>query len=233
VHNSVQWYTEEFAERVFALAPASLLDIGCGHGDFLHQAQRRGTRVAGVDTNAERVAAGCERGLDVRQADAARLPFHDGAFEWCTCMRSAHHFGNLTMGLKEALRVGTKGVLIYDPWYDEGIPSQATAATLDRWYKRTDRARGHINNGPLLAADFIAALPPQPQLHIEVTCRLLLEPVNIGDAEADIREHLDDVDPPTDESEYGAELDPILEEARRTGLSEAGALFLTLRKAAP
>jgi hypothetical protein len=29
---------------------------------------------------------------------------------------------------------------------------------------------------------------------------------------------------------HAAELDPILDEARRTGISEAGALFLTIRK---
>ena len=232
VGDSVQRYTEEFAERVFALAPVSLVDIGCGQGDFILQAQQGGIRVAGVDTNPERVAAARERGLDVRQADAEHLPFDDGAFEWCTCMRSAHHFPNLTMGLKEALRVATKGVLIYDPWYDEGIPSQATAAKLDRWYKATDRALGHINNGPLSAADFITALPLKPRVEIEVTYRLLLQSVGVAEAEAEIREHLNHIAPHTDQSTYAAELNPILDEARRTGLSEAGALFLFLRKTA-
>ena len=230
--NSVQRYTDEFAEWVFALAPESLLDIGCGQGDFIDQAQQRGIRVAGVDTSAERVAAARGRGFNVRLADVERLPFADGEFEWCTCMRSAHHFGNLTIALKEALRVATKGVLIYDPWYDEGIPSQGTAAKLDRWYKATDRAHGHTNNGPLSAGDFLAALPLEPQLQVEITYRLVLRSISMTAAEADVREHLDHIDPHTDYSASATESAAILDEARRTGLSEAGALFLTLRKAA-
>ena len=39
VDDSVAKYTEEFAARVFALAPMSLLDIGCGPGDLIAQAQ--------------------------------------------------------------------------------------------------------------------------------------------------------------------------------------------------
>lgn len=147
-------------------------------------------------------------------------------------MRSAHHFADLAMGLKEALRVATKGVLIYDPWYDEGIPSQATAAKLDRWYKHTDRAHGHINNGPFSASDVIAVLPFESRVDIEATYRLVLQSVDVTEAEADIREHLAHINPHTDYSAHAAQLDPILAEARRTGLSEAGALFLFLRKAA-
>jgi SAM-dependent methyltransferase len=230
VADSVQRYTAEFIDRVFAFAPASLVDIGCGQGDFLLEATKRGIRAAGVDTNPERVAAARDRGLDVRQADAEHLPFEDGAFEWCTCMRSAHHFGDLKMGLKEAFRVAAKGVLIYDPWYDEGIPSQATAAKLDRWYKRTDSGHGHVNNGPFSAADFISALPLEPRVEIDVTYRLLLLAVDINKAEGEIREHLSHNNPHTDHTVHAAELDPILDEARRTGISEAGALFLTIRK---
>jgi ubiquinone/menaquinone biosynthesis C-methylase UbiE len=230
--DSVAKYTEEFIARVFALRPQSVLDVGCGQGDFIAQAQSRDILAAGVDANPERVAAAQQRGLDVQQADAEHLPFADGAFEWCICMRSAHHFGDLRGGLREALRVATEGVLIYDPWYDESVPSQATAAALDRWYKRTDRAQGHTNNGPLTAADFIAALPSGKMFQVDATYRLALQSVDLAEAEAESREYTAHNGPHTDQHAFDAELDSILQDAQRTGLSEAAALFVSIRKIA-
>lgn len=230
--DSVAKYTEEFAARMFALAPSSLLDIGCGPGDLIAQAQARGVRVAGVDTNPERIAAARARGLDARQANAESLPFADGTFDWCICMRSAHHFADLRAALREAVRVATKGVLIYDPWYDERVPSQAMAAKLDRWYKRTDTAHGHVNNGPLSAGDFIAALPSGQTFDVDMTYRLSLQSVDLAEAETKSREYIAHHDPHTDQPAFDAELDFILRDAQRTGLSEAGALFVSIRKTA-
>ena len=65
-----------------------LLEIGCGGGVLLREALATGCTAAGIDhsrdmvrlareTNAEAIAAGR---LEVIRADAARLPFEDGAF---------------------------------------------------------------------------------------------------------------------------------------------------------
>ena len=65
-----------------------LLEVGCGGGVFLADALRSGCRAAGVDHSAEMVRlarevdarAVADRRLDVRQADAASLPFDDETF---------------------------------------------------------------------------------------------------------------------------------------------------------
>ena len=70
-----------------------LLEVGCGGGAFLKAALHSGCRAAAVDhspemvrlaseTNRDAVAAGR---LEVREADAASLPFPDGAFT-CAAM---------------------------------------------------------------------------------------------------------------------------------------------------
>lgn len=55
----------------------SLLDIGCGTGNFLMKAREAGYRVSGVDSNPEAAAGAKERGLDVycgSVAEYARQP---------------------------------------------------------------------------------------------------------------------------------------------------------------
>jgi len=70
-----------------------LLDVGCGGGAFLSAALHSGCRAAGVDHSAEMVRVAREANrealdagrLDVREGDAASLPFADGTFT-CAAM---------------------------------------------------------------------------------------------------------------------------------------------------
>lgn len=69
------------------LTRVRVLDIGCGSGYFLHRMMEYGAREAtGVDLMDNRVAEAQRRypALNVRQGDATRLPFADGAFDLVT-----------------------------------------------------------------------------------------------------------------------------------------------------
>jgi SAM-dependent methyltransferase len=70
-----------------------LLEVGCGGGAFLSAALHSGCRAAAVDHSAEMVSVAKEANrdavvagrLDIREGDAASLPFPDGAFT-CAAM---------------------------------------------------------------------------------------------------------------------------------------------------
>jgi SAM-dependent methyltransferase len=69
-----------------------LLEVGCGGGAFLRQALRTGCRAAAVDHSPDmvRLAREVNRGaivegrLEIKEADAERLPFPDGTFTCAT-----------------------------------------------------------------------------------------------------------------------------------------------------
>jgi SAM-dependent methyltransferase len=94
-----------------------LLDVGCGGGAFLKSALESGCRAAGVDhssqmvrvaseVNREAVAAGR---LEVREADAAALPFADGTFSAATMHGVLGWFAQPVPVLAEMRRVLRRG----------------------------------------------------------------------------------------------------------------------------
>jgi SAM-dependent methyltransferase len=220
-------YEAEFEDRVFALQPKSVLDVGCGEGQFLCRAAARGISATGIDSNPERVARTRENGLDTLHASAQSLPFADLSFDGAVCERSAHHFSDLAAGLAEAIRVA-RDLYVFDPWYDETIPSQKSAADLDRWMKRVDAARGHVNNGPFSAQDILDALPRHiVSPDVSIVYRLNLMPVAVADAAAEAERQLAGWDAATP---YRHELETLLSGARRTGLTGTGALMVFIRR---
>jgi SAM-dependent methyltransferase len=218
-------YRPEFETRVFAGRPRSVLDVGFGEGAFLRCAYDMGIQVAGVDANAEQVDAMRSSGIAVHRATADVLPFADASFDCVVAERVVHHFPNLEVGLAEMLRVARVGVFIFEPWFDEGIPSQASAAALERWMKAVDRAQGGTNNGPLSAQDFLAALPTK--ITVDVTHRLVLAAVSIDDMAEKCVAYLAEVEKP---GAFGEDLNRLIANARRTGLSSEGAIFVEVRR---
>jgi SAM-dependent methyltransferase len=81
----------------------TVLDVGAGRGDIpaalVRDAARRGVdvRVTCLDRSAETIAiarrsTGDDPRLSFVQADAAQLPFADGAFDAAICTLALHHF---------------------------------------------------------------------------------------------------------------------------------------------
>jgi SAM-dependent methyltransferase len=74
------------AEGMLPLADRRILEVGCGSGQWLADFETWGARrerLAGIDLVPERVAAARARlpGADVREGDAAGLPWDDGSFD--------------------------------------------------------------------------------------------------------------------------------------------------------
>jgi SAM-dependent methyltransferase len=84
-----------------------LLDVGCGAGGALMQAQRHEADVAGVDASANLVAIARDRlpEATIEIGDMEALPFGDASFDTVTGINSFQFAGNLTNALAEAKRV--------------------------------------------------------------------------------------------------------------------------------
>ena len=109
------------------LSKARVLDAGCGDGGLLARFVEWGAapeRLAGVELSAVRAARARERvpGARIERADAAALPFPDGAFDlvtMCTLLSSIVDAAQRIAALREASRVLRPGgwLVVYDfPW---------------------------------------------------------------------------------------------------------------------
>jgi len=78
--------------RPAAAAEATLLDVGCGSGAFLHLARSAGWSVQGIDFDGVAVAAARSLGLDVRQGGLELLQaVEPESFAWITLSHVLEH----------------------------------------------------------------------------------------------------------------------------------------------
>jgi ubiquinone/menaquinone biosynthesis C-methylase UbiE len=121
------WYTRnvsrdlrrftETAAAVAARVPAGgrILEVAPGPGFLAIDLARRGYAVAAVDISRSFVrivrenAARAGAAVDVRQGDAAALPFVDGAFDFVVCTAAFKNFRDPVGALNEMHRVLTPG----------------------------------------------------------------------------------------------------------------------------
>lgn len=148
-------YKRIFHERVLATGAKSVLDVGCGRGDWVHELREAHIQAMGLDT-AQSISMANPW---IKQGRASALPFEDQSVDIVASEFSAHHFETLSAHLAEAFRVARMGVAILDPWYDDSLASQRTARRMDEWMKAIDRAAGEVHHPVISAGDFIAALP--------------------------------------------------------------------------
>jgi len=93
-----------------ALLPAPgrrTLDLGCGEGRLGRYLRSIGHRVAGVDAapTMVRLAAGHRDAPPAVLADAAALPFRDGAFDLVVAYMCLHDMDQMPLAVAEAARV--------------------------------------------------------------------------------------------------------------------------------
>jgi ubiquinone/menaquinone biosynthesis C-methylase UbiE len=101
-----------------------VLDMGCGHGQWLADFETWGARrgdLAGIDLVPERVEESAARlpGADIRRSDAASLPFEDGAFD--IVLQSMMFSSILDEGVRRAASAEMARVLAPSGlvlWYD-------------------------------------------------------------------------------------------------------------------
>ena len=119
----------------------SVLDIGCGLGEFLEQVGRMHPRIemAGIDID-ERCLAVAREHVDARFVKAAveRLPFGDESYDLVTAIDVIEHLENPMQFLREALRVTRAQAVFVTP--NLGRPARVLAAARRRELRE---ARGH------------------------------------------------------------------------------------------
>jgi SAM-dependent methyltransferase len=215
--------------EIAALKPASLCDVGCGTGLLIAHAKALGIAATGIEPDDGKVAEAKTAGLDVRSGTAESLPFPDGSFDLVTFENALHHAADVRRALAEAMRVARRAIVILDPWFDLSIPSQRAGDRFERWLKRLDRMTGMVHWDPIPAGDIVAAcngacsVAVRHLLHLTPMSREAFEHF-AGRAEphkATAAYRVDDMD---------AEIAALRDEFQRTGLTEAGAMLVTIGK---
>lgn len=215
-------YRTRFVERLLALAPRSVLDVGCGAGALLASLRAKVVELHGVDTDVERIADARAAGLSVDRGDAYALPFAAQSIDLVTFQHVPHHLADWPRALAEALRVARRGVLVLEGWYDRSIPSQRTAAELEAWSKAIDRASGMVHEECPSAGQLVASLPAA-KYQIEHQQHLVLRLRAIEDVTRESEAQLAKSPAPARET-----LRQHLAAARKTGVSYEGALILSV-----
>ncbi|MGZ5061977.1 MAG: class I SAM-dependent methyltransferase [Usitatibacter sp.] len=117
-------YAADLVDRVVARHPASVLEIAAGTGVVTRRLASRLPRevpIVATDLNPPMLdvarAAGTERPVEWRQADAMKLPFEDGAFDAVACQFGAMFFPDKAIAFSEARRVlRPGGAFLFNVW---------------------------------------------------------------------------------------------------------------------
>jgi SAM-dependent methyltransferase len=220
-------YREEFAARVLSGRPRSILEVGSGDGSFLETVKGKIGRLVGLDPDAERVSGLHADGYEAVKGTAEKLPFADGEFDVVVFSFAPHHFADWGLCLNEALRVARHSVEILDIWYDDTIPDQRTTHALDRWLKAIDRRGGMVHLDTLTPGDMLAPLAGREDVTFDYICRRVASPTNIDEMMAHGRDHLKKAD---NDPALAREFDEIIAAGRRDGMSDEGAILMTIEK---
>jgi SAM-dependent methyltransferase len=220
-----------FAARLLSARPESVLDVGAGGGHLLATLRSAGIAGTGCEASEERVRALVADGFEALEAEAADLPFEDGAFDWVAMRHVPHHLPDPVAGLREALRVARRGLLVAEPWYDVELPSQRAALAAERWFKARDRAAGMVHGENLSAAELMAAVGADAEaanaLDCEVTHLVRLRRRSTEDLVLSATPHLVELGPDDPARE---EWNSVLEQVAECGLSWNGSVAVALEK---
>jgi SAM-dependent methyltransferase len=93
-----------------ARAPQTVLEIGCGWGDFAARVvAETAAELTAVDLSPRMVELARGRGVRASVADAQALPFPDGAFDCVVALWMLYHVRDIDRGLREVVRVLAPG----------------------------------------------------------------------------------------------------------------------------
>lgn len=138
-----------------------LLDVACGAGFLLAEAEISGLKAFGVDLSsaALELSRASAPKSEVVLGDGEQLPFADDSFDYVTHIGSLEHFFDPEAGIREMARVAKKEgrILVMVPnsyflmtvWnvLCQGSTGRTTEQMLDRWATRREWAEMLRHNG--------------------------------------------------------------------------------------
>jgi SAM-dependent methyltransferase len=115
--------------RVTVKPGMTILDIGCGSGQFLQIAAEHGANVSGLDAAAGLLAVARERipAGDLREGEMTALPWPDHTFDLVTGFNSFQYAHDFVQALSEARRVVKPGAHVVIALWGKDEDCEATA----------------------------------------------------------------------------------------------------------
>ena len=92
-------------KHVGTLKGKRMLDLGCGPGVLLEDLKKEGAIISGIDIFSSAVDFCKSRGLNVKKADAIKLPFKEKNFDGVLSIDLLEHIENENRLLKEVKRI--------------------------------------------------------------------------------------------------------------------------------
>ncbi len=86
-------------------APGTVLDVGCGSGEYLLKMRKKGWRVFGVEPSRAAVIAGQNDGLKIFHGTVTQATFPDRFFDYVRANHSFEHMPNPHQALAEISRI--------------------------------------------------------------------------------------------------------------------------------
>jgi len=195
------WYDQERGSKYYSLINAleidlvkkyamnkQVLEVGCGTGIILDEVSKFAGKAAGIDLSDGMLEKARKKGLDVRQADATKIPFEDASFDLVYSFKVLPHVLNIRAALLELERVvRDDGILIlefYNPYSIKFVVNHLSGLLKKKVYIRYDtlaRIRKYLPPGwRIIAIRGVRIFTPCSFIHrIPVVSRLfyLLEKV--------------------------------------------------------
>jgi ubiquinone/menaquinone biosynthesis C-methylase UbiE len=117
-----------------------VLEVGCGTGLILERVRRFAKSAKGIDLSPGMLELARERGLDVVEGSATKLPFEDASFDVTCSFKVLAHVDDIGKALSEMSRVTRKGGVLLAEFYNP-LSFRALAKVIGPAGKISDKTR--------------------------------------------------------------------------------------------
>jgi SAM-dependent methyltransferase len=215
VDNSAQAYERYLVPAIFTafadelvedvMAGTRVLDVACGTGIVARRAAARGATAVGVDLNEQMLAVARAAGPAIEwvEADAADLPFPDGAFDVVLCEQGLQFMPDPAAAVAEMRRVLAPGgrltasVWRPSPVYETlaGLLDDEDAAVIRSPFQRGEELCRLVGGHVRIAIKPVRYPSPEEMLRQEAASSpmaLTVDDALVEAFAAAIRDHVDD-----------------------------------------